>query len=225
MTRSWHRKLAKRSMTSSMMLVILVVLQIGIGLTTPSKQSLASEVNDASHIDLSAYDGHWQRIEDSDADADRLSAIDVAISGLSWIMKKMASGVLKKTTTPPPEMKFVWDGERLFQGIDVESGEFSRPVDLDGKTYYGEDHRGVAFASSWALAGSGLRVNWEQAQATGSNLYRIDDRDHTLVVEHTINVTAISDITPIVFRSRFSRTDLARSGSIPADMTDQLISD
>jgi len=163
---------------------------------------------DLSAIDLSSYEGRWNRVDDGQFDAARYSAIDHAIGGLSWIMRKMASGVLRKTTTPPPELQFAWDGEQLFQGLQGKDGNRTSPVELDGQLREGEDPRGVPFSWVWSVTETGLRVQWQQHQAFGDNEYRIDATDRgTLIVQHTINVTAISDVAPIVYLSRFSRDD------------------
>jgi hypothetical protein len=174
----------------------------------PVLSSHAAGFNESVMIDLSSYQGRWEKIEDDEFDAARLSAIDSAINGLSWIVRRMAAGVLRKTTAPPPEMEFFWDGKRLHQALQGKDRAKSRPVLLDGRLRSGKDPRGVPFSWAWAWTDGGLRVNWEQHQAIGNNVYRIDERDdHTLVVQHTIQVTAISNIEPIVYLSRFSRTD------------------
>jgi hypothetical protein len=54
-------------------------------------------------------------------------------------------------------------------------------------------------------------VRWQQHQAYGSNLYRLDG--DALVVEHTIHVTALSDVAPIVYQSRFNRSETPRDAS------------
>lgn len=176
-------------------------------LFAPASQSLADADGQSAIVDLSAYEGRWQRIDDGATEAARFSAIDAAIAKLSWIVREMASGVLRKTTTPPPELQFAWDGRQLYQGLQGEDGAATRAIDLDGKFLTLKDPRGVEYASAWVWTGSGLRVRWEQHQATGSNVYRIDERDHSLIVEHTIEVTAIAGIDPIVYRSRFALTE------------------
>lgn len=177
-------------------------------LLLPVSASLAADVGDSAAVDLSGYEGHWQRIESSKSEAARKTAIEKAVSGLSWIVRRMAGGILRRSTSPPPELQFAWDGERLHQGLADENGGFSRLVELGGELRTLKDSRGVDFASAWAWTGSGLRLRWEQPQAIGNNIYRLDEDAVTLIVEHTINVTAISNIEPIVFLSRFIRTDL-----------------
>ena len=200
------KRLVRRTRSLTILCGLLVVFSL-----VPASSSRAAEMGDSVSIDLSSYEGRWQRVDDGEADEARLSAIDRAIDDLSWIMRTMAAGVLRKTTRPPPEMEFVWDGERLHQGLQGKDKASSRPILLDGKLRSGKDRRGVPFSWAWAWTDLGLRVRWEQHQAHGDNVYRIDERDgHTLVVEHTINITAISNIEPIVYRSRFSRTDLPR---------------
>lgn len=158
--------------------------------------------------ELVPYDGRWTRIPDDEADALRLSNIDTAIEDLSWIVRGMAGGVLKKSTAPPSEMRFTWDGEGLHQLLSSNRGELKRPVRLDGNSEILIDERGEDFSSSWTWTRAGLQVNWVQAQAYGSNVYRVDPADQTLFVEHRIHITGMSGIDPIVFHSRFARIEL-----------------
>jgi hypothetical protein len=171
-----------------------------------------------SPTELALYDGLWHRIDDPDEDSLRLRSIDSAIRNLSWIVRRMAAGVLKKSTAPPPEMRFSWDGERLHQLVSAESGEASsRPVELDAPPRILTDPRGEDFASSWTWTSRGLEVHCKQHQAHGSNLYRVEPHAQTLVVEHRIEVTALSGIEPIVFRSRFGRDSLSAVSSASVD--------
>jgi hypothetical protein len=174
----------------------------------PGGPETTAGIRETASVDLSGFEGHWQRIEVPESDAARESAIAGAVSGLSWIVRKFARGNLNKSTAPPPELQFAWDGERLHQGLADENGEFSRRIELDGPLRVLKDSRGVDFASAWVWTGQELRLRWEQHQAYGSNIYRLDEDADILVIEHTINVTAISNIDPIVFHSRFSRSDL-----------------
>ena len=198
-------------------LAIALAMSLWIGSSAPMP---AFGANESLAIDLSDYDGHWERIEDETANEARLSAIGEALEGLSWIMRRFASPILRKTTMPPKEMNFVWDGSQLHQRLINQGGRFSRLVNPGGATHFGKDYRGVDFSSVWALSESGLQLRWEQNQATGYNVYRVDSLEHTLVVEHTINVTAISNIEPIVFLSRFSRIDAVDPPPPAADLAD-----
>jgi hypothetical protein len=178
---------------------------------SPCRAANAAESTDAAEsaaVDLSSFEGRWRRVEVSESDAARESAIEKAIKGLSWIVRKMASGVLRKSTAPPPELQFAWDGEQLHQVIVDKNGEFSRLVELGGDLRILKDHRGVDFSSAWTWTDQGLRLRWEQHQAIGNNVYRLDDDARSLIVRHTIIVTAISNVEPIVFLSRFDRTNL-----------------
>jgi hypothetical protein len=159
-------------------------------------------------IDLSGFEGHWQQIDVTESEAERKSAIESALARLSWIVRSFATRPLRKLTAPPLELQFAWDGERLHQGMTDKNGGFSRRIELGGELQLLKDSRGVDFASAWAWSDNGLRLRWEQHQATGNNIYRLDENAQLLIVEHTIQVTAISNIDPIVFRSRFSRTEL-----------------
>ena len=181
---------------------------------SPVSLCLAANAAESTVADLSGFEGHWQRVEVSESDAARESAIEKAVKGLNWIVRKMASGVLRRSTAPPPELQFAWDGQQLHQGIVGKDGEFSRLIELDGDLRVLKDNRGVDFASAWTWTDQGLRLRWEQHQAIGNNVYRLDEEAQTLTVRHTIIVTAISNVEPIVFQSRFNRTDVpARSAA------------
>ncbi|HIF93274.1 MAG TPA: hypothetical protein EYQ60_09145 [Myxococcales bacterium] len=196
----------------------VLAMSLWIGCLMPMS---ALGANESLVIDLSDYDGHWERIENDEANEARLSAIGKALGGLSWIKRRFASPILRKTTAPPKEVNFVWDGSQLHQRLISPDGNSSRLVNPGGETHFGKDDRGVDFSSVWALSESGLQLRWEQGQATGYNIYRVDSLDHTLVVEHTIKVTAISNIEPIVFLSRFSRIDAIDPAPLGADHIDQ----
>lgn len=173
---------------------------------------------ESAGVDLSAYAGHWRRVDDGKSEAARLLAIDEAISGLSWILRKMAAGVLRSTTMPPPELEFVWDNDRLYQRVEGPDGLVTRPVLPGGEPRTGEDRRGVPFTWAWTHTPDGLRVRWEQHQAYGSNVYHVDqgdDRSH-LIVRHTINVTALSNVEPIVYFSRFERDETSMRAAAPS---------
>ena len=191
----------------------------------PSVPETTAGIRETASVDLSGFDGHWQRIEVPESDAARESAIAGAVSGLSWILRKFARSNLNKSTAPPPELQFAWDGERLHQGLADENGEFSRRIELDGELRVLKDSRGVDFAAAWVWTGHELRLRWEQHQANGSNLYRLDEDADILLIEHTINVTAISNIAPIVFHSRFSRTDLPARAAAGLDRVARVASE
>ncbi len=159
-------------------------------------------------VELAPFGGQWNRIPDEEEDASRHLSIDAAIDDLSWILRSMAGRMLKKSTAPPVEMGFDWDGERLHQLVHGAHGELRRPVQLNGDSQRHTNDRGDDFSSKWVWTEGGLQVHWVQDQAFGSNLYRVDPLDQMLRVEHRIQITAISGIEPIVFRSRFGRTDL-----------------
>jgi hypothetical protein len=176
-------------------------------------------------VDLSDFEGHWQQIEVAESETARESSIETALGRLSWIVRRFAGGVLRKSTAPPAEMQFAWDGERLHQGMADKNGGFSRRIDLDDEVRVLKDSRGVDFASAWVWTGDGLRLRWEQHQATGNNFYRLDQNAQILIVEHMIQVTAISNIDPIRFRSRFSRTDLPARAAAGLDHVARVNSD
>lgn len=165
---------------------------------------------------LAPYDGAWQRIADASAEAERLASIEAAIADLSWLVRKMASGVLTKTTVPPGEIAFTWDGTGLRQRVRGANGEFDRPIQLERGPSAHKDPRGEETIIEWRRTPDGLEVRWTQSQAFGRNIYRIDDRDETLHVEHRIQVTAIDGIDEIIYASRFGRPALPSVSSSAA---------
>jgi hypothetical protein len=208
----------------------LIPASVSLAANTASS-SAADTTNTPAHastnvvIDLSGFEGHWQQIDVAASDTARKSAIKSALGRLSWIVRSFAGGVLQKSTAPPAELQFAWDGERLHQGMADKNGGFSRRIELDGKLRVLKDSRGVDFASAWVWTGNGLRLRWEQHQATGNNIYRLGEDAQVLIVEHTIQVTAISNIDPIVFRSRFSLTDLPARAAAGLDHIARVNSD
>jgi hypothetical protein len=158
--------------------------------------------------ELASYDGLWRSVDTDETEPGRLASIETALGDVSWIVRKMGAGVLRRSTAPPPEMRFAWDGERLHQLVVDGNGSSRRPVRLDEEPVVLKDHRGEDFASNWTWTDAGLQVNWKQHQAYGTNVYRIDEQRQTLFVEHRIHITAISNVQPIVYRSRFERSDL-----------------
>jgi len=158
---------------------------------------------------LAAFAGDWRLVDLEVGRASRMTAIDRAIGGLSWVVRKMAAPVLRRTTKPPPRMQFIWDGQRLEQRVVRPEGrDEARPIELDTEIVEGKDSRGEPMTASWQWTGSGLKLSWAQNQAYGHNLYRVDPDSETLVVQHTIQVTGISDVEPIVYESRFGRGHL-----------------
>lgn len=165
---------------------------------------------------LAPYGGQWARIVDDAEDEARLTSIDTATDDLSWLVRKMATGVLKKTTEPPGELAFVWDGDVLRQRVRGPNGEFDRPVVIGTGPQSTTDPRGEETTIEWRRTDQGLEVHWSQEQAFGRNLYRVDEASQTLHVEHRIQVTAIGGIEEIVYGSRFGRLALAPVSAAPA---------
>lgn len=157
---------------------------------------------------LSDLDGRWtQRDVNFDAEA-RRAAIDTAIQRLSWVVRKMAGGVLHSTTTPDPTVHFVWDGKQLHQRLNGKRGVTTRIVEPGAPAATGLDARGEPFEGQWIWTAEGLQFAWRQHQAHGANLYRVDPARRELTIDHSIHVTALDDVEPILFRSRFVQADL-----------------
>lgn len=155
--------------------------------------------------ELADYEGDWRQIDPDLDHASRFHAIDEALSDLSWVLRTMAVPVLRETTAPPPRMQFVWDGEHLEQRLIESKGSRVRTVELGRASLDGRDTQDAPVAASWDWTDEGLQLSWEQHQAHGHTIYRVDAESGMLIVEHTIQVTAISDVAPIVFESRFGR--------------------
>ncbi|MAG29495.1 MAG: hypothetical protein CL908_01220 [Deltaproteobacteria bacterium] len=206
-----------RTVLAAVVLAGSLVLGLGLHATPSIASELVAQTAESPAGDLSVYQGRWRRIQNEEDEAARLTAIDTAVQPLSWLVRRMAGGILRKTTVPPPEMHFNWDGEHLRQRVSDDNGTFDRPVEPGAAPVIAEDARGDAFSSTWTWAESGIQISWQQHQAHGRNVFRIDTADQTLVVEHTINVTAIDDVSPIVYVSRFGRIGLpAVSAAVPS---------
>ena len=184
----------------------VVLIPVAVGLAGPV---LAEEAS------LAPCSGQWARIVDEAADEARIESIGTATDDLSWLVRKMATGVLEKTTSPPGELAFTWDGEALRQRVRGPNGEFDRPVDPDAGPIRQTDPRGEETTIEWRRTTEGLEVRWQQSQAFGRNLYRVDERSQTLHVEHRIQVTAIDGIDEIVYGTRFGRMTLPQVSAAP----------
>ena len=161
-----------------------------------------------TQIRLEDLDGRWRQIEDPAATRARLVAIDSAVEPLTWVVRKMASGVLRSSTAPRPTLDFVWDGKRLHERVPGKYRIETRIIEPGAAAFQATDPRGESFEGVWDWAPEGLRLRWQQTQAHGSNVYRISPDKRLLSVDHTIQVTALSGLRPIVYRSLFSKDDL-----------------
>lgn len=184
---------------ASKLLLLLLFAAGSVGLEVRASGEIAE-------VDLTVFDGHWERIDNPLDEERRVAAIDRAVASMSWLMRRMAGGVLRRTTRPPSEIQFVWDGSGLQELAPSPEGRQLRPIRLDGNTRVAQEDNGEV-ALSWHPAPQGLRLRWEQHQAHGSNLYRVEEAGDILVVEHTIQVTAISNIEPIIYHSHFVRRE------------------
>lgn len=187
-------------------------LRIGLWLIAILWLCLASQVGAEdlrpTGFGLSDLDGRWtQRDAIFDGQA-RRAAIDTAIQPLNWVVRKMAGGVLHSTTTPDPIVHFVWDGRRLHQRLTGKRGATTRIVEPGAPAATGHDARGEPFEGQWVWTREGLQFSWRQHQAYGANLYRVDPARRELTIDHSIHVTALDGVEPILFRTRFVQADL-----------------
>jgi len=170
---------------------------------------------------LAGFEGDWRQVDPDVNDASRLSAIDRAVAGLSWVVRKMAAPALRRSTAPPARMQFIWDGEQLVQRImETEGRNAARVVDPEAGPVAGTDKKGDPTTASWRLTDSVLHLDWTQAQAHGHNIYRVDPETEILIIEHMIQVTAISNVEPIIFVSQFDRSDLPQRPRVSFGGTD-----
>lgn len=165
---------------------------------------------DSATIALADLDGRWRQIDSEVATKNRIAAIDTAVEPLSWVVQKMASGVLRSSTAPRSTLDFVWDGKRLHERVPGKNDIIeARPIDPGSTRFKAVDSRGEPFEGAWDWTTDGLRFQWRQHQAHGVNLYRMDDGKRTLTVEHTIQITALDGVKPIRYQSRFAKVALA----------------
>ena len=153
---------------------------------------------------LADFDGRWRKLESMTDERDRLKSIDTAVADLTWVVRKMAGGVLRSTTAPKPELLFVWDGVRLHERV---SGS-ARLIEPGAGPVTAVDPRGESFEGTWVWTPDGLRFSWRQRQAYGVNLYRFDEAKRELTVDHAIHVTGIDGVGPILYRARFLKDAL-----------------
>jgi len=175
----------------------------------PTRTALAASGTAAdltsAHAPLAAFDGRWNQRDAALDERSRFAAIEAALEPLNWVVRKMAGGVLRSTTAPPETLVFVWDGRLLQERVGGARGKQIRPVDPDRGPLQTVDSRGEAYEADWSWTRDGLEFSWRQHQAFGSNLYQLDPTRGALTIVHTIRVTAIEGVRPIVYRSRFDK--------------------
>ncbi|MEE3332553.1 MAG: hypothetical protein VX246_16925 [Myxococcota bacterium] len=157
---------------------------------------------------LDPFDGAWERVAIEEDDAQRLSSIDSAISGLSWLVRRMAAPILRSTTSPPTRYEFVVTEPDLLLG---QRGKEPRPLPLDGREQSGAGPRG-AFKSLSSFEDGVIETEWVVTDARGSNRYTVSEDGETLVVHHMIQITTLAGVEPIRYRSHFQRTPGVASG-------------
>ncbi len=197
--------------------IVLIGLFIGLsgGVAAAESAEAASLVAAApitappsATLALADLDGRWRLLEDATATRDRLAAIDTAVEPLTWVVRKMASGVLRSSTAPRPTLDFVWDGRSLHERVPGKDRVESRRIQPGAPAFQAIDPRGEPFEGAWDWTPEGLRLRWRQHQAHGTNLYRMSQDKRTLVVDHSIQVTALDGLRPIAYRSRFAKDPL-----------------
>ena len=198
-----------------------VVRGSALGLMIAACLSLPTMADES--VPLDAFDGQWQRISDESEDAARLSSIASAIEDLSWMVRKMASGVLSKSVTPAGEIAFVWDGEALHQRVQGPHGQIIRPVRFEDGPLQQQDGLGEDTTVEWRRTSEGLEVHWTQSRAFGHNVYRLDSDDQILHVEHRLQVTAIDGVDEIVHVARFERESLPAVSSARGHVAESAI--
>lgn len=185
----------------SLVLALLVCLLHLVVIGAPA----LAETPAASELD--PFDGAWERVAIEEDDAQRLSAIDSAIAGMSWLMRKMAAPILRSTTSPPTRYEFVVTEPELLLG---QRGKEPWPLPLDGRERSGEGPRGT-FKSLSHFENGAIETEWVVTEARGSNRYTISEDGETLVVQHMIQITRLAGVEPIHYRSRFQRPPAATS--------------
>ena len=156
-------------------------------------------------IELADFGGDWTQIVDERDHESRIESIDSAVSDLSWLVRRMASGVLEKMTVPAEGVRFHWTGEALMQVVDRKDGVMQRPVVLDGQARTVPDHEGTDTITEWHRTPHGLEARWIQERAFGTTRYSLDPADETMRVEYEIHVTALEGVSAISYGSRFAR--------------------
>lgn len=167
-----------------------------------------TSASNPSSMRLADLDGRWRQLESGLDERDRLKAIDTAVEPLTWVVRKMAGGVLRSTTAPKSMLHFIWDGTRLHERVRGKRGGEARPIVPGAGPVSAIDSRGEAFEGAWLWTPEGLQFSWRQHQAYGANLYRLDEAKRELTVDHAIHVTAIDGVRPILYRSRFAKDGL-----------------
>lgn len=185
-----------------LLLTLLPTLALVLSLGQPSA---------AADPPLESFQGGWTRIAVEADDEARNSAIDQAISGLSWMVRSMAGPLLRRSIAPPSTMEFAVDGDQV---EFAEQGRSKRLLLLDGRETTATGDDGGTYRLRSRLEPSGIRREWIGDQAKGSNLYRVSKDGSRLTVKHVVLVTQVDGVSPIVFESHFARTpDVAARAS------------
>ena len=61
----------------------------------------ARATSDIEMPDLIAFDGNWQRVDETRDEERREAAINRAVEGMSWLIRGFAGSVLRRSTRPP----------------------------------------------------------------------------------------------------------------------------
>ena len=77
---------------------------------------------------LREFEGRWRQVDAEKTDAARLVAIDRALAGASWVVRRMAAGRLKSTTVPPTDYEFTLEGDSGIIVDNIDCRVFAHPA-------------------------------------------------------------------------------------------------
>lgn len=149
-----------------------------------------------------SFAGRWQRVGADEDEVTRLASIEAAFAEASWMLRSVGVRMLGSKTVPPSEYRFSLEREDTLIMDNSKRGPW-RWV-LDGKERTATSPGGETTAAAKLVDGA-LESTWAQERARGRNVYRLEDDGRTLVIDHTIEVTAVEGVKPIHYRARFQK--------------------
>ena len=178
-----------RTVTASLLLLLVAA-------------SLSYAEEAATDSRFAPFAGKWHLVEVEGEHEERIGEVDRAVGDLNWVMRSIARPMLRKAVTPPDAYEFALIDERLHFAAQ---GNPLRPLRFDGSETESEGPRGTVKHRA-RNHGEQIETLWQTSEGEGGSRFRVIDDGQTLLVESTLQITAISGVEAIVTQTRFRRT-------------------
>ncbi len=182
-------------------LTALLSLLVGpLGL--PALPARASSLPEGAEAALGGFEGLWLRVESDEEERALLASIERTLSTIPGLLRGLASGVMRRQIKPAGRYEFALEGGEFWLAT---GGRNRHPLPLDGQPRERRDGDGKAVTvTSQITADGALATTWQRDDSHGSEVYRLGEDGHTLVVEATIASPHFE--VPVEFRSTFRRS-------------------